>query len=200
MPDIFEQLNNMMQNQTETRAEVMDDTLVASEFNDMVIPKFEKHTSAGGKKIICVIDDDFSTLDLMKIYLQRSYEYVSFDNPKNAIFYLNSNVPDLIFVDCYLYTIPTKKIIEIIHSFDELANVPIVYLCEKEEYGTVIGKLPEGVYDCLPRPVGRGPLQKVLDKFFEDSNKAKEKEIDDEKLFDESIMESLDVEKDDENL
>ena len=52
----------------------------------------------------------------------------------------------------------------------------------------------------MPRPVGRGPLQKVLDKLFEDSNKAKEKEIDDEKLFDESIMESLDVEKDDENL
>lgn len=173
MPDIFEQLNNLISKQ-EGYVSVVDDTFVASEFEDLVIPKLEKHRSEGGKKIICVIDDDFSTLDLMKIYLQRSYEYVCFDNPKNAIFYLNSNIPDLIFIDCYLYTIPTKKILEIIHSFDDLTDVPMVYLCEKEELGTMKTKLPEGVLDCLSRPVARGPLQKILDRFFAEPEEEKE--------------------------
>lgn len=185
MPDIFEQLNNLISKQ-EGYVSVVDDTFVASEFDDLVIPKVEKHRSEGGKKIICVIDDDFSTLDLMKIYLQRSYEYVCFDNPKNAIFYLNSNIPDLIFIDCYLYTIPTKKILEIIHSFDDLTNVPMVYLCEKEELGTMKTKLPEGVLDCLSRPVARGPLQKILDRFFAEPEEEKEENAEDAKTSEDS--------------
>ena len=76
--------------------------------DNMLVPDVKPKPSTTGRKNIVVIDDDFSTLDLMKIYLQRDYDVEVFDNPKNAIFYLNGTVPDLIFLDCYLNVMSTK--------------------------------------------------------------------------------------------
>lgn len=131
--------------------------------DNIVVPVVKPRKVAREKKLIVVIDDDFSTLDLMKIYLQRDYEYVSFDNPKNAIFYLNSNVPDLIFIDCYLDVMKTKKVVEIIRTYSELKNVPIIYLAEPAEEAAISSKLPEGVVDIISRPVKRVDLQRILD-------------------------------------
>lgn len=134
---------------------------------EMIMPKIRPEKKATDKPVIVVIDDDFSTLDLMKIYLQRSYEYVAFDGPRDAIFYLNRNVPDLIFMDCYMRMINTKRVIEIIRSYKELADVPIVYIAEPAEKGAVMAKAPEDVMDCITRPIARGDLQIVLDKIFQ---------------------------------
>ena len=123
----------------------------------------EKHT-------IVVIDDDFSTLDLMKIYLQRDYDVEVFDNPKNAIFFLNSTVPDLIFIDCYLDVMSTKRILDIIGSYKELAETPIVFLAEPSEKAAIENKLPENVVDIIPRPVTRADLQRMLDTHIKEAD------------------------------
>jgi len=136
------------------------------EYDDIIVPDIKPRKAAGARKMIVVIDDDFSTLDLMKIYLQRDYEYVSFDNPKNAIFYLNTNVPDLIFIDCYLNIMNTKRVIDIIRTYKELKGIPIVYLAEPSEQSAIQNKLPEGVVDIISRPVKRGDLQTILDRFI----------------------------------
>ena len=135
-------------------------------YDNLVIPDLTPKKSTSGRKRILVIDDDFATLDLMKIYLQRTYDYYSFDNPKDAIFWLNTNVPDLIFIDCYLTIINSKRVVEIIRSYKEIAKVPIFYLSEPAEMGAVSGKLPEGVLGVISRPVGRGDLQGVLNYAF----------------------------------
>lgn len=136
-------------------------------YDDLVYPTIKPQKTEDGMKTILVVDDDFATLDLMKIYLQREYTYVSFDNPKDAIFWLNTHVPDLIFLDCYLTMISTRRVIEIIKTYKELADIPIYYLSEPDELGAVSGKLPEGVLGVIPRPVGRGDLQGVLNYTFE---------------------------------
>lgn len=139
------------------------------ENDEMIVPKIKPKKAVGSKRRIVVIDDDFSTLDLMKIYLQRDYEYVSFDNPKNAIFYVNSNIPDLIFIDCYLNTVKTKRVVDILRTYKELANVPIIYLAEPSEQAAIGDKLPEGVVGIISRPVKRGELQNILDTFIVNS-------------------------------
>lgn len=137
-------------------------------YDTLVTPDLKPKKSTSGRKSILVIDDDFPTLDLMKIYLQRTYDYYSFDNPKDAIFWLNTHVPDLIFMDCFLSIIKSKRVVEIIRSYKEIAKVPIFYLSEPEELGAVSAKLPEGVLGVISRPVGRGDLQGVLNYAFRD--------------------------------
>jgi len=177
--DLFSQLANLISDKPSTPGKTMgfggtsysetsnsfDDSPENTMFtqDDFVIPVIKPVKTVSEKKQIVVIDDDFSTLDLMKIYLQRDFEYMAFDNPKNAIFYLNGNVPDLIFMDCYLNTMPSRKLVEIIRMYKELAKVPIVYIADPSEMSAISLKLPEGVVDIVSRPVKRGDLQKVLD-------------------------------------
>lgn len=142
--------------------------------DDIVVPDVKPRKTARTKKLIIVIDDDFSTLDLMKIYLQRDYEYMAFDNPKNAIFYLNGNIPDLIFVDSYLNLMSTKRVVEIIRTYKELLGVPIVYLADPSETSSISKKLPDGVVDIITRPVKRADLQKILDNHIKSTDDSDE--------------------------
>ncbi len=136
--------------------------------DNMIIPNIKPQRGTNGRRNVVVIDDDFSTLDLMKIYLQRDFDVEVFDNPKNAIFYLNGTVPDMIFIDCYLYAMPTKKVLEIIRTYKELANTPIIYLAEPSEQAAIESKLPEAVVDIISRPVSRADLQRMLDTYIKD--------------------------------
>ncbi len=140
----------------------------------MLKPDIKPKRGETGRKNVVVIDDDFSTLDLMKIYLQRDYDVQVFDNPKSAIFYLNGVVPDLIFLDCYLYAMPPKKVLEIIRAYKELADVPIVYLAEPSEQAAIENKLPEAVVDIISRPVSRADLQRMLDSYIKEEDPQEE--------------------------
>ena len=136
--------------------------------DNIIVPDYKPVKAKREKKLIMILDDDFGTLDLMKIYLQRDYEVVTFDNPKNAIFYLNSTVPDLIFIDCYLNVMNTKRVLEIICTYKELSDTPIIYLAESSESSAMLGKLPDNVSDIIDRPVKRGDLQRILDTYIKD--------------------------------
>ena len=102
----------------------------------------------------------------------------TFDNPKNAIFYLNGTIPDMIFIDCYLDTMATKKVLGIIRTYKELAGIPIIYLAEPSEQAAIETKLPEGVVDIISRPVSRGDLQRMLDNYIKDEPEEPEEDTD----------------------
>mgnify|MGYP002853499552 CR=1 FL=1 len=138
----------------------------ALEEDGIVVPDIKPRRSEGSKPVILMIDDDYSTLDLVKIYLQRNYDFVCYSGPKEAIFYLNNNIPDMILLDCYIHSIKARRVVEIIRSYSELKDVPIIYVAEKDEIGAVMSKLPETVTDVLSRPIARGELQVILDKYI----------------------------------
>ncbi|MBO4266891.1 MAG: response regulator [Lachnospiraceae bacterium] len=173
--DIFLQLSNLLNDDSPSAGTggfsreyggAEDSTMFA--YDSMVSPDIKPKKSGSGRRNIVVIDDDFSTLDLMKIYLQRDFDVEVFDNPKNAIFFLNGTVPDLIFIDCYLNVMSTKRVLDIIRTYKELANTPIVYLAEPSEQAAIESKLPPDVSDIISRPVSRADLQQILDKFIKD--------------------------------
>ncbi|MBO4903946.1 MAG: response regulator [Lachnospiraceae bacterium] len=176
--DIFLQLSNLLNDSPQTQTNkssysaeyggAEDSTMFTHD--SMLVPDIKPKKAGSGRRNIVIIDDDFSTLDLMKIYLQRDYDVEVFDNPKNAIFYLNGTVPDLIFIDCYLNVMSTKRILEIIRTYKELANTPIIYLAEPSEQAAIENKLPEGVCGIISRPVSRGNLQTILDKYIQTSD------------------------------
>ncbi|MCR5672734.1 MAG: response regulator [Lachnospiraceae bacterium] len=176
--DIFLQLSSLISGDSSTKGAPVtssysaeyggapDSTMFAED--SMLSPDIKPKRRMGERPMIVVIDDDFSTLDLMKIYLQRDYEVETFDNPKNAIFYLNGTIPDMIFIDCYLNVMATRKVLDILKAYKELAGIPIIYLAEPSEQSAIENKLPEGVVDIISRPVSRGDLQRMLDTYIKD--------------------------------
>ncbi len=127
-------------------------------------PVIKPVRNASGKPTIVVIDDDYSTLDIMKIYLSRDYECAVFSDPKEAIFYMNTHLPDIIFLDCYMTLMDTKKIIAIIRSYKEMEKVPIYFMVYQEEKYVFEHKKDSGAAGLITRPIARGDLQKILDK------------------------------------
>ena len=179
--DIFLQLSNLLGNRPANSGNSSqgytpeyggnpDSTMFTTD--TMIVPDIKPKRSSGGRKNIVIIDDDFSTLDLMKIYLQRDYDVETFDNPKNAIFFLNGTVPDMIFIDCYLDIMSTKRVLEIIRTYKELVNTPIIYLAEPSEQAAIENKLPEEVSDIISRPVKRVDLQRMLDTYIKEDEEA----------------------------
>ena len=187
--DIFLQLSNLLDGDTSSKKSSPgsysseyggnpDSTMFVTD--NMIYPDIKPKKNAGGRRNIVIIDDDFSTLDLMKIYLQRDYDVETFDNPKNAIFYLNGTLPDMIFIDCYLDTMATKKVLGIIRTYKELENTPIIYLAEPSEQAAIESKLPDGVVDIISRPVSRADLQRMLDTYIKDEEESSEESSDED--------------------
>lgn len=183
--DIFLQLSNLL-DPTSSPSQLPTSSGPASIYgapdstmfttDHMLVPDIKPKKVKGERRKVVVIDDDFSSLDLMKIYLQRDYDVELFDNPKNAIFYLNGTVPDLIFIDCYLDIMSTKRVLEIIRTYKELADTPIVYLAEPSEQAAIQSKLPDGVCDIISRPVKRADLQRMLDTYIKEEEEEETEE------------------------
>ena len=130
----------------------------------LLTPEIGPSKNLTGKPVVVVIDDDYQTLDIMKIYLSRDYECAVFSDPKEAIFYMNTHLPDMIFVDSYMTVMTTKKIISIIRSYKEMKQVPIYYMVYREEADVFASKELPGIEGIITRPIARGDLQKILDK------------------------------------
>ncbi len=127
-------------------------------------PVIKPVRSENGKPTVVVIDDDYSVLDIMKIYLSRDYECAVFSDPREAIFYMNTHLPDIIFLDCYMTLMDTKRIISIVRSYKEMENVPIYFMVYEEERYVFEHKKDTGAAGIITRPIARGDLQEILDK------------------------------------
>lgn len=127
-------------------------------------PDIKPVRSQDGRNTIVVIDDDYQTLDIMKIYLSRDYECATFSDPKEAIFYMNTHLPDIIFIDSYMTVMSAKKLISIIRLYKEMEKVPIYFMVYEEERGVFEHRKDLDVEGIITRPIARGDLQKILDK------------------------------------
>jgi len=131
--------------------------------SNLVTPKIEISRSST-KPIIVYVDDDFDSLDLLKVYLQRDYEYRCFADPKKAIFYLNNHVPALVILDCRLCMMKIETFMSIVRTGDGNENTRFVLTGTKEELARIERSMtPDYVLGLLEVPVKRGDLQKYLD-------------------------------------
>ena len=130
--------------------------------SDLVVPNIKPVKDETQKPLIVVCDDDFETLDLMTIYLSRNYRYEGFSGPKEAIFFLNQNIPDLVLIDCKIHTMKPTTFMDIVRA--GAGNVPFVYIGTAEEMATIEKDfLPEYVIGFLEKPIPRGKLQLLID-------------------------------------
>ena len=157
----------------------------------IVTPDLGPKKAVGGKPVVVVIDDDYSTLDLVKIYLQRDYDCHTFSNPKDAIFFVNQVLPSVIFIDCYMTILKTQQILDIILSYKETKDVPIYYLVNEEEKKVFQSKTNPHIKGCLTRPIARGELQGILDSLKLNA----EEEANEDSVKQKKSYESIDIDE-----
>lgn len=131
--------------------------------SDLVTPVIKPVKAVDEKPLIVVVDDDFETLDLLEIYLKRNYRYQGFSGPKEAVFFLNQNIPDLVLVDCKIHTMKAITFAEIVRT--GAGDIPFVFTGDEYELEQLEKTLlPDYVIGTIRRPVARGDLQDLIDK------------------------------------
>ena len=132
--------------------------------SDLVSPVIKAVKAETEKPLIVFVDDDFETLDLCEIYLKRGYTYEAFSGPREAIFFLNQHVPELVFIDCKIHTMKALTFMEIVRTGAGNENVQFVLVGSEFELSEVnMDFMPDYVIGTLKRPVARGELQKYID-------------------------------------
>lgn len=156
-----EEVQQILGERSERQSNPNEDFVLEEE---LATPDIKPVRSESGKPTVVVIDDDYQTLDIMKIYLARDYECAVFSDPKEAIFYMNTHLPDIIFLDSYMTVMSAKKLISIIRLYKEMKNVPIYFMVYEEERDVFEHKKDAEIEGLITRPIARGELQKILDK------------------------------------
>lgn len=156
-----EEVQQILGERSERQSNPNEDFVLEEE---LATPDIKPVRSESGKPTVVVIDDDYQTLDIMKIYLARDYECAVFSDPKEAIFYMNTHLPDIIFLDSYMTVMSARKLISIIRLYKEMKNVPIYFMVYEEERDVFEHKKDAEIEGLITRPIARGELQKILDK------------------------------------
>ncbi|MFN3551389.1 MAG: response regulator [Endomicrobiia bacterium] len=105
------------------------------------------------KKLVVVLDDEESILEIIKINLTKeNFEVCCFDTPKKFFNFLQEKIPDLIILDIMLPQLDGFEICKKLKSEQKLSSVPIIFLSAKsEEIDKVLG-LELGADDYITKP------------------------------------------------
>lgn len=133
--------------------------------SDLVTPVIQAVKNEAEDPLIVCVDDDFDTLDLLEVYLQRDYKYKSFSGPREAIFFLNKTVPEVVLVDCKIHTMRATTFMDIIRAGAGNENTKFVYIGTEEELEEVnFDLLPDYVIGKLVKPVAISELKSILEQ------------------------------------
>jgi len=119
-------------------------------------------------KTIFLIDDDLDFLTVTERWLREKYQVKSFRSGREALFYLNSTVPDLILLD---YIMPGMDGFETMQEIRQIPcshDVPIVFLTgqsDRENVMKILEKKPDGY---LLKSMPKEALMDSLDRLFRD--------------------------------
>lgn len=117
------------------------------------------------KHILCV-DDDAIILRGLKKMIPEQYRVSVANSGTKAIFMLEQDKPDLIFLDYEMPIIDGKKTLEMIRSQKELADIPVVFLTglgERKYIESVLELKPAGY---ILKPPLKDNIVKIIEKIL----------------------------------
>lgn len=119
------------------------------------------------KRSVLLVDDDTTFLKTLRDWMSPYYRVTIVNSGMQAIIYLASAKPDVILLDYDMPVTPGPKVLEMIRSERNTADLPVFFLTGKNDRDSVLKVLslrPEGY---LLKSTGRDALLKKLDEFFE---------------------------------
>ncbi len=119
------------------------------------------------KKKILVVDDSGAVLRNVKGLLEEKYQVILANSGAMAIKYLGINIPDLILLDYEMPVCDGKQVLEMIRTESEFANIPVIFLTNKNDKDSVMSVAalkPEGY---LLKSLQPAKLLEAINDFFE---------------------------------
>ena len=120
-------------------------------------------------KEILLVDDDVTFLKMMKRWLMDKYNVTVVKSGMQAIKYITSHRPDLILMDYDMPITTGSKVLEMIRSEPDSADIPIIFLTGKSDKETVMQVMALRPQGYLLKTMDREKIIEAIDKFFETS-------------------------------
>lgn len=112
--------------------------LNVSELTEMLDREYQRERDLERKKKILVVDDDPTTLRMIKTLLEKEYRVFVADSGMNAITFLARNTVDLILLDYEMPIVSGAKVLEMIRSEISTADIPVMFLTSKNDKESVM--------------------------------------------------------------
>lgn len=119
------------------------------------------------KPTICLIDDDQTMLSLLECYLETDYTIKSFDNPNEALSWLNSSAEcDLIISDIRMPEMTGNELLDNVKGNLLLQHIPVFILSSLDKSQDRITSFKKGADDFLIKPFNPEELAIKIQNHF----------------------------------
>lgn len=116
------------------------------------------------KKKILVIDDELTMTTLLEFFLGNKYEVVSVSSGKEALTWLDQNLPDLIISDIQMEGMDGFEFLKQFRLRGYTKHTPVVMLSGKAESKERVKCYQLGAQDYLTKPFNPEELEEVVKK------------------------------------
>lgn len=128
--------------------------------------KNEQNKAKNRKKKVLVVDDSYTMRYAMQQLLEGDYSVTLADSGFSAIRNMILNKPDLIMLDYEMPACDGSKVLEMIRSEKDFANIPVIFLTSKADREGVNKVLPFNPVGYLLKTMSPGDIKKNIDNYF----------------------------------
>ncbi|MBO6605706.1 response regulator [Psychroserpens sp.] len=116
------------------------------------------------KKKILVIDDEVTMTTLLQFFLGETYSIHAVSSGKEAITWLNSNIPDLIISDIQMPEMNGFDFLKALRLIGYTKHTPVIMLSGKSESKERVKCYQLGAQDYLTKPFNPQELEELVKK------------------------------------
>lgn len=117
-----------------------------------LLERIKRALQLAKKDSILVVDDDKMNLMLTQKILGIRYDVSCVSSGKEAILYLQDNVPDMILLDLHMPEMSGLEVLDEIRNMDKVSDVPVIFLTADSERKTEIEIFKAGAMDYIQKP------------------------------------------------
>lgn len=104
------------------------------------------------KKLILIVDDAITNLKNAEAVLKDKYNLALAKSGKQALEFMQKNVPDLILLDVLMPDMNGFEVMEIINNNEDLSKIPVIFLTIDHSMETEIKGFELGAQDFITKP------------------------------------------------
>lgn len=113
------------------------------------------HVEPERSRIVLVVDDDPSIVDLLVEFLRHDYSVSVATNGQQAIDFCRQQLPDLVLLDVIMPDLDGYEVCRRLKSDPATRDVPIIFVTARNELEHEVKGLEAGAVDFLSKPVHR---------------------------------------------
>ena len=118
-------------------------------------------------KRILVVDDDITFLKMVKKWLMDKYQVTIVKSGMQAIKYITGHRPDLILMDYDMPITDGTKVLEMLRSEPDSAEIPVIFLTGKADKETVLKVMSLKPQGYLLKSMKQVDIVSAIDHYFE---------------------------------